>query len=316
MLLGDLGAEVTRVERPVEAEVIPGVTSESDVLLRGRTVVRADLKVPAERDRVLDLIAGADVLVEGYRPGAAERMGLGPEDCAARNPGLVYARMTGWGQSGPRAHTAGHDINYIALTGVLDNIGPAGGDPIPPLNLVGDFGGGSMFLVVGVLAALHERTRTGRGGVVDGAIVDGVGALAQMQWSMRGQGRWSTGRGNNVLDGSAPFYRTYRCADGAHVAVGCIESRFFRTMLDGLGIDPGSLPPQWDRPRWPEIASALETAFAAAPREHWAELFRDTDACVTPVLTYDEALGDEHLVARGAFVRTPVDAAAPAPRFA
>lgn len=313
MILADLGAEVVRIERPHSAAPAAG---SPDATLRGRTTVAADLRDPGDLDAVRRLIAGADVLVEGYRPGVTERLGLGPQDCLAANPRLIYARMTGWGQDGPLATTAGHDLNYIALTGVLDNIGPAGDRSVPPLNLVGDFGGGSMFLLVGVLAALWERERSGSGQVIDAAMVDGVSVLAQMMWSMRGQGAWTTGRSANLLDGSHPFYDTYLCADGRQVAVGCIEPQFFQAMVDGLGLDAHSIPPQWDRARWPELRQILAQAFAGHERDHWATLFRGTDACVTPVLTYDEALRDEHLAARGTLVNIAgIDQARPAPRF-
>lgn len=316
MLLADLGADVIRIERHVTVELIPGSATDNDSTLRGRRVVRVDLKNADDLAGVRDLIGHADVLVEGFRPGVAERLGLGPDTCADLNPRLVYARMTGWGQDGPLAQTAGHDINYISLTGVLDNIGTAEGKPMPPLNLVGDFGGGSMFLIVGVLAALWERERSGRGQVVDGAIVDGASVLAQMLWALRGVGVWSSGRGENFLDGSTPFYDTYTCADGRHVAVGCLEPQFFDAMIDGLGLDRTALPAQWDRARWPELRSMLEAAFKSRPRDEWTAVFSGNDACVTPVLSYDEALADPHMSARGIFENIGgVDQPRPAPRF-
>ncbi len=316
MLLADLGAEVVRIERKQTAELVPGTRGKTDVLLRGRRTIRVDLKDPEGLAEVLELVATADVLVEGFRPGVAERLGLGPDVCLERNPRLVYGRMTGWGQDGPLAHTAGHDINYIALTGVLDNIGRAGMPPVPPLNLVGDFGGGSMFLVTGILAALLERVRTGRGQVVDAAIVDGTSALAQMQWSLRGSGAWSSGRGVNLLDGSVPFYDTYTCADGRYVAVGCIEPQFFAAMLAGLELDPDVVPAQWDRERWGVMREVLSAAFASRDRDDWVKVFADSDACVTPVLSYEEALENEHLLARRTLVEIDgVAQAAPAPRF-
>ncbi|TDD42184.1 CaiB/BaiF CoA transferase family protein [Saccharopolyspora elongata] len=316
MLMADLGADVIRVERHSSAELIPGTAGAPDATLRGRRIVRADLKNPDDIARVRELIARADVLVEGFRPGVTERLGLGPDACLEQNPSLVYARMTGWGQDGPLAHAAGHDINYIALTGVLDNFGRAGDRPVPPLNLVGDFGGGSMFLVVGILAALWERDRSGQGQVVDGAIVDGTSVLAQMMWSLRGTGNWSPGRGVNFVDGSTPFYDTYTCADGKHVAVGALEPQFFAAMLQGIGLDRAELPAQWDRSRWPELRAALEAAFKSRTRDEWAEVFTGTDACVTPVLTYDEALLDSHLSARKAFDTVAgIDQPRPAPRF-
>ena len=316
MLLADLGAEVVRIERHSAAELMPGAAGSSDATLRGRTTVSANLKDPADHEAVRGLIDRADVLVEGFRPGVMERLGLGPEECLARNPGLVYGRMTGWGQDGPWARTAGHDLNYIAVTGVLDNIGRAGERPVPPLNLVGDFGGGSMFLVVGVLAALWERERSGQGQVVDAAMVDGTSVLAQMMWSMRAGGLWTSGRGRNLVDGSHPFYDTYVCADGRYVAVGALEPQFYAELLRVLGLDPATLPGQWEHARWGELRSALEQAFAGRTRDEWASLFDGTDACVSPVLTYEEALAHPHLAARGTFTRLGgVDQPRPAPRF-
>ncbi|HET7735895.1 MAG TPA: CaiB/BaiF CoA-transferase family protein [Nocardioidaceae bacterium] len=310
MLLGDLGAEVVRIERP------SGKLDTADVALRGRTIVHADLKASPDRDKVLDLIASSDVLIEGFRPGVAERLGIGPDECMGRNPGLVYGRMTGFGQHGPRAHMAGHDINYIAVTGILDSIGLPEQRPTPPLNLVGDFGGGSLFLVVGVLAALHERHLSGKGQVIDAAMVDGASALAQMQWSLRAQGVWKTGRGRNMLDGSLPFYDTYECADGKYVAVGALEPQFYALLLDGLGIDQAAWGEQWDQSRWPEHKQRLATLFQQHDRAHWVNIFDGTDACVTPVLSWDEAVLDEHMLARGTLPKIDgVDQAAPAPRF-
>ncbi|MEV5003960.1 CaiB/BaiF CoA transferase family protein [Nocardioides sp. LML1-1-1.1] len=314
MLLGDLGADVVRVERPGDR---PGEGPDtSDLALRGRTIVQADLKDHDDLAQVLDLVARADVLIEGFRPGVAERLGLGPEECVARNPGLVYGRMTGFGQSGPRAQMAGHDINYISITGILDSIGPAGHKPVPPLNLVGDFGGGSMFLVVGVLAALVERRTSGRGQVIDAAMVDGASALAQMQWSFRSLGMWQAGRGVNLLDGSHPFYDTYECADGRFMAVGSLEPQFYALLIQGLGIDPSDWGDQWNRSRWASHRAELAARFKAHDRDHWVGVFDGTDACVTPVLSWDEAARDPHLAARGTIVTIDgVDQAAPAPRF-
>ncbi|WP_206474087.1 CaiB/BaiF CoA-transferase family protein [Dietzia sp. KRD202] len=314
MLLADLGADVVRVERATGAG--PGIDIERDVALRSRTIVEANLKDADDVATVLDLIDGADVLIEGFRPGVTERLGLGPEVCLARNPGLIYGRITGWGQDGPNAHRAGHDLNYISSTGILDSIGRAGERPVPPLNLVGDFGGGSMFLVFGVMAALWERERSGRGQVVDAAMVDGASALAQMMWSMRGNGTWAPGRGRNTLDGSAPFYDTYTCADGKFFAVGAIEPQFFAELLRLLELDPDTLPGQWDRARWDELRTGLAAAFTSRTRDEWAAVFEGTDACATPVLSWDEAMEDPHLRARGTLARIDgVDQAMPAPRF-
>jgi alpha-methylacyl-CoA racemase len=243
MILGDLGADVVRIDRPG--------ASGADPMLRNRRFVVADLKSEEGRGLVLKLVAKADVLIEGYRPGVTERLGLGPEDCAKVNDRLVYARMTGWGQTGPRSQQAGHDINYISLNGVLHSIGRVNERPVPPLNLVGDFGGGSMFLLVGILAALWERQNSGKGQVIDAAMIDGSSVLVQMMWAMRAMGMWTDERGTNMLDGGAPYYDTYECSDGRYVAVGAIEPQFYAAMLAGLGLDPADLPEQNDRSRWP-----------------------------------------------------------------
>jgi alpha-methylacyl-CoA racemase len=283
---------------------------------RNGAIVTADLKDRDGRQFVLDLVAKADVLIEGFRPGAAERLGLGPEDCLAVNPRLVYVRMTGWGQSGPRAQSAGHDINYIGLTGALSAIGTPDGDPAVPLNLVGDFGGGSLFAVVGALAALWERERSGQGQVVDAAIVDGTSMLMQMLWGMFGVGTFSSTRGENFLDGSAPYYRTYRCADGRHVAVGALEPQFWRNFLTALHIDETLHPDRMDRSGWSHWNTLLEKAFAERSRDDWAAHFEGREACVTPVLTMDEAAADPHLRERGTLVeRDGTVYSAPAPRF-
>ncbi|MCL9793346.1 CaiB/BaiF CoA transferase family protein [Frankia sp. AgKG'84/4] len=309
MVLADLGADVVRVRRP-------GPVGGPDHTLRGRRLVSADLKEPAGRDAVLELVEHADVLIEGFRPGVAERLGLGPDDALARNPRLVYGRMTGWGQDGPLAQRAGHDINYLSLTGLLHAIGPADAPPVPPLNLVGDFGGGSMLLVIGVLAALWERSASGRGQVIDAAMVDGASLLGQMVWAYRGMGVWSDERESNILDGAAPYYATYTCADGRHVAVGAIEAPFYAQLLAGLGLAGEDLPGQHDRAGWPVLRARIAGAIAARPRDAWTEVFAGTDACVTPVLTFTEALTDPHLAARATFVTVDgVDQPAPAPRF-
>ncbi|MDQ7909075.1 CaiB/BaiF CoA-transferase family protein [Phytohabitans sp. ZYX-F-186] len=292
MLLGDMGASVLRVERPgAPAEQLPSH------VLRNRTIVEADLK--RDLDRVLDLVECADVLIEGFRPGVAERLGIGPEECLRRNARLVYGRMTGWGQQGQRATTAGHDLNYISVTGALDAIGPPD-TPVPPLNLVGDFGGGSLFLVVGVLAALVEREHSGLGQVVDAAMVDGVSVLAQHILEMRAQGRWSPERAANLLDGGAPFYRTYECADGRFVAVAALEPKFYTLLLHRLGLARSALQEQYDRAGWPVLAERFASVFRTRTRDEWAGIFAGTDACVTPVLTFDEAVHEPHLAARGA----------------
>ncbi|GAA3523983.1 alpha-methylacyl-CoA racemase [Amycolatopsis ultiminotia] len=314
MVLADLGADVVRVERPSGSLNLTG--GRPDPLLRGRRSVAADMKTPEGRDLVLRLAAKADVLVEGLRPGVAERLGVGPEDCHRRNPRLVYGRMTGWGQEGPLAQRAGHDINYIGLAGVLHAIGREGERPVPPLNLVGDFGGGSMFLLTGVLSALWERERTGLGQVVDAAMIDGTNVLAQMVWALRGVGSWSDERGTNLLDGAAPFYDTYVCADGRYVAVGALEPQFYELFLAGLELTDAGLPPQLDRAGWPVLRTAFTRAFLTRTRDEWAARFADTDACVTPVLAPDEVAEHPHIAARSGLIELDgVLQPAPAPRF-
>ncbi|BCQ07969.1 alpha-methylacyl-CoA racemase [Mycobacterium heckeshornense] len=311
MILGDLGADVVRVERPTAAS-----GPVRDAMLRNRRFVTADLKSDEGRELVLRLVAKADVLIEGYRPGVTERLGLGPDDCARVNDRLIYARMTGWGQTGPRSQQAGHDINYISLNGVLHAIGRAGERPVPPLNLVGDFGGGSMFLLVGILAALWERQASGKGQVIDAAMIDGSSVLIQMMWAMRAMGMWSDERGTNMLDGGAPYYDTYECADGRYVAVGAIEPQFYAELLKGLGLDGADLPGQNDRSRWPELRARIAEVIGSKDRDHWATVFAESDACVTPVLSFGEVETEPHITARRTFYQSdgglqPV----PAPRF-
>jgi alpha-methylacyl-CoA racemase len=312
MILGDLGADVVRVERPGASR-----SGTRDAMLRNRRSVTADLKSDDGRELVLTLIAKADVLIEGFRPGVTERLGLGPEDCAKVNERLVYARMTGWGQTGPRALQAGHDINYISLNGVLHAIGRAGERPVPPLNLAGDFGGGSMFLLLGILSALWERQASGKGQVVDAAMVDGSSVLIQMMWAFRAAGQWSDERGTNMLDTGAPYYDTYETADGRYVAVGAIEPQFYAQLLAGLQLDPANLPGQGDIPRWPELKAILTDTFLKHDRDHWAEVFAGTDACVTPVLSFAEVLDEPHIAERDTFYDAGADGLqpAPAPRF-
>jgi alpha-methylacyl-CoA racemase len=317
MLLGDLGADVIRVERPSGGkQILQLAPTADDQMLRGRRSVMLDLKDPAGRETVLRLVERADVLIEGLRPGVIERLGVGPADCHARNPRLVYARMTGWGQDGPLADRAGHDITYIALTGALHAIGTAGGKPVPPLNLVGDFGGGSMFLVLGVLAALWERDRSGAGQVVDAAMVDGVSVLAQMFWSLRACGLWSDQRGTNLLDSGTPFYDTYACADGHYVAVGALEPQFYAALLKGLGLIGEDLPGQLDQAGWPVLRQRFTDVFATRSRDEWVAVFEGTDACVAPVLSFAEVPTHPHIAARGTVITVDgVPQAAPAPRF-
>ena len=312
MMLSDMGADVLRIDRkgPGGADSFERVKAPNFVD-RGRRSVALDLKNPQGAALALDLIAGAEAVIEGFRPGVMERLGLGPEVCLARNPKLVFGRVTGWGQSGPLSQSAGHDINYIALTGVLHAIGGPE-TPTPPLNLIGDFAGGSMMLAFGLVCALLEAGRSGRGQVVDAAMTDGVSTLAAMIHSFHAAGMWRDARSANLLDGGAPFYRAYACADGKFVAVGALEPQFYAALLQGLSIRAEDLPDRWKPANWPAIAARFEMAFAGKSRDAWAEIFVATDACVTPVLTLAEAPAHPHNVARGAFHgREPT----PAPRF-
>lgn len=311
MMLADLGAEVLRLTRSAEAG--PAVFDQvgGAVLHRNRAAVPVDLKSPADRDRILTLAAGADAVIEGFRPGVMERLGYGPEALRAINPRLVFGRVTGWGQNGPLAAQVGHDLNYIGLSGVLHAMGPADRPPAPPLNLVGDYGGGAMLLVVGVLAALVEARATGKGRVVDAAMTDGAALLGGLFHALQGQGLWSDRRGANLLDGGAPFYRCYTCRDGGFVAVAALEPRFYAALLAGLEIDPAEAP-QYDVTAWPALASRLETLFLSRDRDDWVARFADTEACVTAVLSLAEAPTHPHNQARETF-RDGLPS--PAPRF-
>ncbi len=309
MQLADLGAEVVRIERT-------GAKANGDILLRHRTRIQLDLRSPSGVAEARLLIKEADVLIEGFRPGVMERLGLSPDACLEINPGLIYGRMTGWGQTGPLALRAGHDINYVALTGVLDAIGEPGEPPPVPLNVIGDFGGGSMFLLVGILAALWERSRSGIGQVVDAAMVDGIGILNQMMFSFMGQGTWQERRKSNLLDGGAPYYRTFRCADGRFVAVGAIELPFYQKLLDGLGVLQDADFPVREKANWAELHQRFEQIFVTRTRDEWADIFDGSDACVTPVLSFSEAARHPHAVDREAFARVgSATQARPAPRF-
>jgi alpha-methylacyl-CoA racemase len=312
MVLADLGARVTRVEPPVRRTLIER-DPDTDFISRGKQVLTLDLKSDEGRDRVLELVDTADVLTEGFRPGVMERLGLGPGACASRNPGLVYARVTGWGQDGPLAQSAGHDINYIALTGALDAIGVSERSVVP-LNLIGDYAGGSLFQVVGILAAVHQRRATGAGCVVDVAMVDGVNHLLANTHTLRAMGRWAGGREDNLLDGGAPFYAVYRTADGRQVAVGAIEPQFFAALVSTLGID-FDRDRQYDESAWPELRQALARTFAARSREEWEKEFCGVDACVSPVLGLDEVADHPHMRAREAFVAGSRFEPSRAPRF-
>ncbi len=312
MLLADMGAEVLRVDRPAS-----GAGMWPPLMTRGRRSVAVDLKHPDGAEVVRRLAGAGDVLLEGFRPGVAERLGVGPDACLARNPRLVYGRMTGWGQDGPRSNTAGHDINYLALAGALHPIGRRGEAPLPPLNLLGDFGGGGMLLAFGVACALLEAGRSGRGQVVDAAIVDGSALLTTMIHELAGLGLWRWERGVNLLDGGAPFYDTYETADGGHVAVGALEPEFYRELLAVLGLDgEDDLPAQLDRERWPELRERIAEAIRGRSRDEWAALAEGRDACLTPVLSPAEAPGHPHNTARGVFATTAHGPRpAPAPRF-
>ena len=310
MLLADMGADVLRVERPGAAPPRP-----ADVTARGKRTRGLDLKDSAAVAELLELVATADALIEGFRPGVMERLGAGPAECHARNPRLVYGRMTGWGQHGPLAATAGHDINYIAISGALDAIGPADA-PVPPLNLVGDYGGGGMLLAMGLCAALLRARSTGQGMVVDAAMSDGAALLMAPIYGMRAAGRWGAPRGGNLLDGGAPFYGTYACADGKFLAVGPIEPQFFALFIQGLGVDEADFAGRAEPATWPALRARIAAALRTRTRDEWAALFDGTDACVAPVLTMAEAPAHPHNVARRTFMEVAgVIQPAAAPRF-
>jgi alpha-methylacyl-CoA racemase len=311
-LLANLGAEVVVVDRPRAAEPSAGAAA----LRQGRRSIALDLKQADGIDLFMQLVAASEVLLEPYRPGVAERLGVGPAQCLAHNPALVYARMTGWGQSGPYAATAGHDINYIAVSGALNAIGRAGGPPIVPLNLLGDFGGGGMLLAFGVLAGVLEGRRTGTGQVIDAAMVDGVAALLSPAHASLHAGAWNNERGTNLLDSGAPFYDVYETADGRWVAVGALEPQFYRILLPELGLDPADCPPQYDQSSWPLMRKRFAEIFIGRTRDEWATTFAGLDACVSPVLALDEAPADEHASQRQAYVAANGRLQpAPVPRF-
>ncbi|WP_369031012.1 MULTISPECIES: CaiB/BaiF CoA transferase family protein [Streptomyces] len=313
MLLADLGADVVRVDRPGGTGL--AIDPEYDVTNRNKRSVIVDLKAPDGPSRVLDLAARADILVEGYRPGVAERLGVGPESCHARNPRLVYGRMTGWGQEGPLARRAGHDIAYLAPTGTLGLIGSPDAPPPAPANLLGDYAGGSLYLVVGVLAALHHARATGAGQVVDAAIVDGAAHLATMLHGMLAAGGWQDRRGANLLDGGCPYYGTYETADGRYMAVGALEPQFYEEFLDLLGLQDHSAARK-DITRWNDLREAVTARFKARTRDEWTAVFEGSDACVAPVLSLREAPHHPHLAARGTFTdHGGITQPAPAPRF-
>jgi len=312
MMLADLGAEVVRVDRIDSVDETDWTSSYST--RRGRRSIAVDLKDPRGVDVVLRLVEQADVLTEGFRPSVAERLGLGPEVCAQRNPGLIYTRVTGWGQDGPYAQVPGHDINYLATTGSLYGLGRVGEVPLPPLNLLGDYGGGGMLTVVGILAALLERQQSGLGQVIDSAIVDGVSLLTTLIWGMRAQGEWNDQKGMNVTDGGSPFYDVYETADGGFVAIGAGEPQFFAALMKTLGIDDP--PEQWDRSRWPEFKTRVAETFKSRTRDEWSAMVGDPLLCISPVLSWAEAPHDAHNAARNVFVDFEgLTQPAPAPRF-
>ncbi|KMW58603.1 Alpha-methylacyl-CoA racemase [Candidatus Rhodobacter oscarellae] len=310
MMLADMGAEVIRIDRPGTK------AAPTDFLARGRRSVMLDLKQPAAVEAALALLTGADGLIEGFRPGVMERLGLGPAPCMARNPRLVYGRMTGWGQEGPLAHAAGHDLNYIALSGALWAMGEPDRAPVFPLNLLGDFGGGGMYLAFGMAAGLLKAARTGQGDVIDAAICDGTASLMAMIYGWRAGGGWQDQRGANLLDGGAPWYGVYSCADGKWVTVGALEPQFWARLLQLLEIPEAELGDRHDRGNWPVIRARLAGAFAQGPQAHWVALLEGTDACFAPVLDLEEAAQHPHNVARGVFANGGQSEPMPAPRFA
>ncbi|MFZ4518732.1 MAG: CaiB/BaiF CoA transferase family protein [Microthrixaceae bacterium] len=322
LMLADMGADVIRVDRSANAMGGDPANPPPDILNRGRRSIAVDLKSPEGVEVLLDLVGSADALIEGFRPGVAERLGFGPEVCAARNPKLVFGRMTGWGQDGPYAPTAGHDINYIALAGVLAHLGRAGEKPTPPINLVGDFGGGGMLLAFGVVCALLEAQRSGIGQVVDAAMVDGSAVLMSMMWAFTAMGIWNEERGSNMLDTGAHFYDTYECADGGFVSIGSIEPQFYAQLLELTGLEEDyrargeDLPHQHDRARWDEVKERLAAIFRTRTRDEWCDVMEGTDVCFAPVLTMSEATRHPHNVERGTFVEVAgIPQPAPAPRF-
>ncbi|MGA7779157.1 MAG: CaiB/BaiF CoA-transferase family protein [Paraburkholderia sp.] len=318
MLLADMGADVLRIDRPVAPDDLGPKTNGKrvDVTGRGRRSVTLDLKQPDAVEAALDLMSRADIVIEGFRPGTMERLGLGPEAAFARNPGLVYGRMTGWGQTGPLAARAGHDLNYIALSGVLSGIGRADEAPVVPLNLVGDYGGGGMLLALGVLAAVLNVQRGGKGQVVDAAMIEGAAQLGAVVWGLLASGNWREQRQSNLLDGGTPWYDSYKTRDGHYMAVGAVESRFYAELLHKLGLADAGLPKQHDRAGWPVLRERFEAVFLTRTRDEWCEVFEGSDACVAPVLGFSEAPAHPQHRARGSFVEVAgVVQPAPAPRF-
>lgn len=315
MMLADMGAEVIRVER-FSAAADSAATAPKDILARNRRSIAVDLKSPAGIETVMRLIEGSDALFEGFRPGVTERLGLGPDQCLERNERLVYGRMTGWGQDGPMAQAAGHDINYIGLAGALHAMGRAGEKPVPPLNLVGDFGGGGMLLAYGLVCALLEVSKSGKGQVVDAAMIDGTSALMAMFYSMSASGRFHLERGTNLLDGGAHFYDTYRTKDDEHICIGSIEPQFYALLIEKAGLDAEKFAPQMDESQWPELKAELTNVFLTKTRAQWCELMEGTDVCFAPVLNLQEAAEHPHSKARNSYLQVDgVLQHAPAPRF-
>jgi alpha-methylacyl-CoA racemase len=315
MLLADMGADVIRVDRKSGGGAPIAIDPANDILNRGRRSIAMDLKSPDAIEATLRLLEKADIFIEGFRPGVTERMGLGPDVCLQRNPRLIYGRMTGWGQTGPLAQRAGHDINYIALSGALHLIGRKGEKPLPPLNLVGDMGGGGLFLAFGLMCALVEARSSGRGQIVDAAMIEGAALQLSGILSMRAMGHWRDERGTNLGDTGSHFYEVYETSDGGYMAVGAIEPQFYAALSKGAALDPDVFGRQMDAKRWPALKEKLAEIFKAKTRDEWAAIFEGTDACVTPVLSLDEAANHPHNVSRGVYTKDPVLQPAPAPRF-
>ena len=302
MMLADMGADVVRIDRSGSAGLGFQMDNRFDMTSRGHRSVSLDLRCSQGVEVALKLIESADILLEGMRPGAMERLGLGPEPCMQRNAALIYGRMTGWGQSGPMSNRAGHDINYISMNGVLHSIGLTDGPPVPPLNLVGDYGGGAMFLITGVLAALHETRQSGKGQIIDAAMMEGASYLMSPIHSFRNAGLWQSERGSNLLDSGAPYYRVYETSDARHMAVGAIEPKFYKLFVEGLGLDLSGLPDPLDQQNWATLIEEFTAVFMSKTLEQWSDIFLPIDACVTPVLTIEESINFEHNCERNSFV--------------
>lgn len=316
MMLSDMGADVLCVERVDQVQDRHGAQAHKEPIHRGRRSICVNLKKPEAVDIVLKLASETDVLIEGFRPGVMERLGLGPDICLRYNPGLIFGRATGWGQEGPLAYAAGHDINYIALAGVLDAIGRAGQAPVPPLNLVGDFGGGGMLLAFGVVCALLARGSSGRGQVIDAAMIDGAALLMTWIHGYKAMGLWNNERGTNLLDSGAHFYDVYACHDGKFISVGAIEPKFYTQLLNSLGLEPESFPPQMDRTSWPAMKENLAKIFLSKSQAEWCEILEGTDVCFAPVLNMEEAPNHPHVKARNTYIEIAgITQAAPAPRL-